>query len=122
MARRRKSSPLEDLIDVLALLPWWACVGLAVVWYVILHWLARPASASIPMSAGWAAACLLTWGDGMRLLSYELPFLVRKPVRQLSLGERMKVEIVGSLLHLPLVLFLLWLLAYTLEYHPPILP
>src|SRR5204863_8928454 len=32
--------------------------------------------------------------------------LVRKPVRQLSLGERMKVEIVGSLLHLPLVLFL----------------
>ncbi len=32
--------------------------------------------------------------------------LVRKPVRQLSLGERMKVEIVGSLLHLPQVLFL----------------
>jgi ABC-2 type transport system ATP-binding protein len=32
--------------------------------------------------------------------------LVRKPVRQLSLGERMKVEVVGSLLHLPLVLFL----------------
>jgi len=32
--------------------------------------------------------------------------LVRKPVRQLSLGERMKVEIVGSLLHQPQVLFL----------------
>ena len=32
--------------------------------------------------------------------------LVRKPVRNLSLGERMKVEIVGSLLHLPRVLFL----------------
>jgi ABC-2 type transport system ATP-binding protein len=32
--------------------------------------------------------------------------LVRKPVRQLSLGERMKVEVVGSLLHLPHVLFL----------------
>src|SRR5207245_350758 len=29
-----------------------------------------------------------------------------KPVRQLSLGERMKVEVVGSLLHLPQVLFL----------------
>ena len=26
---------------------------------------------------------------------------MRKPVRQLSLGERMKVEIVGSLLHRP---------------------
>jgi ABC-2 type transport system ATP-binding protein len=32
--------------------------------------------------------------------------LVRKPVRNLSLGERMKVEIVGSLLHRPEVLFL----------------
>ena len=32
--------------------------------------------------------------------------LVRKPVRQLSLGERMKVEIIGSLLHRPQVLFL----------------
>jgi viologen exporter family transport system ATP-binding protein len=32
--------------------------------------------------------------------------LVRKPVRNLSLGERMKVEVVGSLLHLPQVLFL----------------
>jgi ABC-2 type transport system ATP-binding protein len=32
--------------------------------------------------------------------------LVRKPVRNLSLGERMKVEVVGSLLHQPRVLFL----------------
>ncbi|MEX2211778.1 MAG: ATP-binding cassette domain-containing protein [Gaiellaceae bacterium] len=32
--------------------------------------------------------------------------LVRKPVRNLSLGERMKVEIVGSLVHRPVVLFL----------------
>jgi ABC-2 type transport system ATP-binding protein len=32
--------------------------------------------------------------------------LVRKPVRQLSLGERMKVEVVASLLHRPQVLFL----------------
>jgi ABC-2 type transport system ATP-binding protein len=36
----------------------------------------------------------------------ELQELVRKPVRNLSLGERMKVEIIGSLLHRPIVLFL----------------
>jgi ABC-2 type transport system ATP-binding protein len=36
----------------------------------------------------------------------EIGDLVRKPVRQLSLGERMKVEVVGALLHLPQVLFL----------------
>jgi ABC-2 type transport system ATP-binding protein len=36
----------------------------------------------------------------------EVGDIVRKPVRNLSLGERMKVEIVGSLLHRPRVLFL----------------
>jgi ABC-2 type transport system ATP-binding protein len=32
--------------------------------------------------------------------------LVKKPVRNLSLGERMKMEIIGALLHQPKVLFL----------------
>jgi ABC-2 type transport system ATP-binding protein len=36
----------------------------------------------------------------------ELGELVNKPVRNLSLGERMKVETVGALLHRPQVLFL----------------
>jgi ABC-2 type transport system ATP-binding protein len=36
----------------------------------------------------------------------EVKELVRKPVRNLSLGERMKMEFVGSLLHRPKVLFL----------------
>ena len=36
----------------------------------------------------------------------DLKHLVKKPVRNLSLGERMKMEIVGALLHKPRVLFL----------------
>ena len=36
----------------------------------------------------------------------ELKELVHKPVRNLSLGERMKMELVGALLHRPRVLFL----------------
>ncbi|MEO5940882.1 MAG: ATP-binding cassette domain-containing protein [Candidatus Limnocylindrales bacterium] len=36
----------------------------------------------------------------------DLGDLVRKPVRNLSLGERMKMEFVGALLHRPQVLFL----------------
>ena len=36
----------------------------------------------------------------------EVKDLVKKPVRNLSLGERMKVEIIGALLHRPKVLFL----------------
>ena len=44
------------------------------------------------------------WDKLIELL--EIDDLVRKPVRNLPLGERMKVEIVGSLLHRPRVLFL----------------
>ena len=36
----------------------------------------------------------------------EVQDLVKKPVRNLSLGERMKMEIIGALLHRPKVLFL----------------
>ena len=36
----------------------------------------------------------------------ELKELVQKPIRNLSLGERMKMEIVGALLHKPKILFL----------------
>ncbi len=36
----------------------------------------------------------------------EVNDLIQKPVRNLSLGERMKMEIIGSLLHTPKVLFL----------------
>lgn len=47
MARRRKSSAAEDLMDLVALLPWWAGVGLALVSYWLLHAVAtRPLPAA----------------------------------------------------------------------------
>jgi restriction system protein len=39
MARKR-SSAFDDLVDVVSLLPWWACVALAFVSYMLLHQLA----------------------------------------------------------------------------------
>ena len=33
MARRKKSSPLEDLMGLVALLPWWAGLALAALSY-----------------------------------------------------------------------------------------
>lgn len=44
MARRKKSSPAEDLIDLVALLPWYVGVVLAIVGYLVLH---RVASAPL---------------------------------------------------------------------------
>ena len=46
MARRKKTSPLEDVLDLLAMLPWWACVVLAAVSYLSLHPMAAPIQAS----------------------------------------------------------------------------
>ncbi len=37
MARRKKTSPIEDLMDIVAMLPWWAGTVLAVVSYLLLH-------------------------------------------------------------------------------------
>ena len=37
MARRRKTRPAEDLMDLVSLLPWWAGVALALLFYVVLH-------------------------------------------------------------------------------------
>jgi len=45
MARRRKSSTAEDIMDLVAMLPWWAGVVLAIVSYWILHGIA---SAPVP--------------------------------------------------------------------------
>lgn len=42
MARRKKSSPLEDFLELIALLPWWAGVIVALISYVILHRFAQP--------------------------------------------------------------------------------
>ena len=37
MARRRKTSPFEDLISLAALLPWWASLLIALVSWFFLH-------------------------------------------------------------------------------------
>lgn len=37
MARRRKTSPLEDFLDLIVMLPWWGGVTLAIVLFVGLH-------------------------------------------------------------------------------------
>lgn len=46
MAKRKKSSLLEDIIELVALLPWWAGVGMALIFYIWLHYVA-----SQPMTA-----------------------------------------------------------------------
>ena len=37
MARRQKTSPAEDLMALVAMLPWWVGIALAIVLYLVLH-------------------------------------------------------------------------------------
>ena len=76
MARRKKFSTAEDLIHVVALLPWWAGVALALILYVVLHRIAiQPMPVpgptgqeiSVPMQSLWRG--LATFGQ------YALPIL-----------------------------------------------
>lgn len=46
MVRRKKISPLEDFLDLFAMLPLWVCVVLAAVGYVVQHRLTAPLQAS----------------------------------------------------------------------------
>lgn len=54
MARRKKGSPLEDILDLLSLLPWWVCLVLAAVSYVVLSSLAVPIKPSDVQGQGGA--------------------------------------------------------------------
>lgn len=47
MGRRRKQSALGDVMDLVALLPWWAGLALALVSYLILHALSTPSKATL---------------------------------------------------------------------------
>jgi len=57
VARRKKSSPADAVIDLVALLPWWAGVLLGVLSYLLLHRLAGqalvPSTGGLPTQAIW---------------------------------------------------------------------
>ncbi len=56
MARRKKSRPLDDILDLLAMLPWWVCLLLAALSYAVLHRLATPLQAADFQGQGSAIA------------------------------------------------------------------
>lgn len=74
MARRKKSRPAEDLVDLVSLLPWYVGVALALLSYVILHrWAIAPMTAAFrpgDITAGMTGAM----GRGLAgLAQYVLP-------------------------------------------------
>ena len=52
MSRRKRTSPATDVMDLVALLPWWAGVALALVSYLLLHGVAAQPMPDAPTAAG----------------------------------------------------------------------
>lgn len=76
MARRRQSSTADDLIELVALLPWWAGVALAICSYLALHTLAAvplPTAKSTQDLASMVTGSL--WRTFASIGQYLLPFL-----------------------------------------------
>jgi len=72
---RRRKSPLNDLFDVAALLPWWASLGLAIASWLFLSWFAGREIVTDP-SAPFDAAPQIIWRGFAQVGQFILPVVL----------------------------------------------
>ncbi|BAU76524.1 restriction endonuclease [Metapseudomonas furukawaii] len=76
MARRRKTSPFEDLISLAALLPWWASLLIALVSWFLLHGFATSAPPAMTHPSQFSTAMTGTVLRSLALVGqYVVPFI-----------------------------------------------
>jgi restriction system protein len=76
VARRQRTSLLEVLLDLIAALPWWVGVALALLSYVLLHSLALQPALAVPSSGPKATTVLQNAGPLIaNLLQYIVPLV-----------------------------------------------
>jgi len=76
MARKRKTSPAEDLIDLVSMVPWWVGVVFAILIYLVLHRVAGQTVLAAPHPGQIGAAMTQTlWKTLANFGQYLLPLL-----------------------------------------------
>jgi len=76
MARRKKTSPVENLMDLVSMLPWWAGVVLALVSYLLLHGVAsQPVVAATQPGQMGAMFTQTLWKTFASVGQYVLPII-----------------------------------------------
>jgi restriction system protein len=76
MARRKRKSGGEDLMDVIALLPWWAGMAIAITSYLFFHALAKRPPPTLTNANQIGAALPGLWLSGVSVaLQYVAPLL-----------------------------------------------
>ena len=73
---RKKTSPVEDLLELLSLLPWWVGICLAIGSYFTLHWLAKPDPiVAVPLNQIAEHAVRSMWKAAANVFQYVLPII-----------------------------------------------
>ena len=76
MVRRKKTSPAEDIMKLVAMLPWWAGVALALVSYLLLHGVAsQPVVTAIQPGQMGAMVTQNLWKTFANMGQYILPII-----------------------------------------------
>ncbi|HEX9392498.1 MAG TPA: restriction endonuclease [Usitatibacteraceae bacterium] len=73
---RKKTSPAEDFIELISYLPWWGGIALAVVSYLVFHWLGQPdPPVAVPLNQMPAQMMRVLWKVVANFAQYAVPVL-----------------------------------------------
>lgn len=97
MRRRGRTSTAEDLMDLVAMLPWWAGIGLAVLSYFLLHAVASSPLpvAKTPQEIGQLATSGI-WRGLAYAGQYVLPFICSIGALASAIRRRERRALIGS--------------------------
>lgn len=97
MARRKKSSPAEDLVELVALMPWWAGCVLALVSYLWLHGVAtHEVVASIAPGQVGTVVTQTVWKSLATVGQYLLPLLCLMGAATSAYGRSKRKSLVSN--------------------------
>lgn len=94
---RRKASTADDVMDLVALLPWWAGVLLAVLAYFTLHHFAtQPLATTVQPGQVGAMVTQTLWRTLMSIGQYLLPILCLAGAAMSAWRRRERKQLIGS--------------------------
>lgn len=97
MARKKKSSPAEDFIQVIALVPWWIGLSIGLVSYFILHGLAASPVVVVPGAQGVGATLYSAMVRSLAQLGqYLIPFLCLLGAGASALGRKKRADLLDG--------------------------
>jgi restriction system protein len=97
VARKKKSSPAEDFIEIIALVPWWIGLMIGVLSYFILHGLAAAPVVVVPGAHGVGATLYGVWVRALAQLGqYLIPFLCLLGAGASALGRKKRAALLDG--------------------------